>query len=49
MNEFISVFGTALIITSVIGLILCGIGMIVEKTPLKDKLVNMFSDNNEED
>ena len=49
MNEFISVFGTALIITSVVGFILGGICMIVEKTPLKDKLANMFSDNNEED
>lgn len=49
MNEFISVFGTALIITSIIGLILCGVGMIIEKTPLKDKLANMFSDEDDED
>lgn len=47
MNEFVSVFGTALIITSVIGIILGGICMIVEKTPLKDKLVNMFNDEDE--
>lgn len=49
MNEFISVFGTALIITSVIGFILGGICMIIEKTPLKDKLANMFGDEDDED
>lgn len=48
MNDFVSVFGTALIISSVIGIILGGICMIVEKTPLKDKLMNMFGDPDEE-
>lgn len=48
MNEFISVFGTALLITSAFGLILCGIGIIIEKTPLKDKLSNMFNDEDED-
>ena len=41
-------FATALLITSVIGLIIAGIGMVVERTPLKEKLENMFNDKNEE-
>lgn len=48
MNEFISVFGTALIITSVIGFVIGGICMVVEKTPLKERLMNMFNDQDEE-
>ena len=48
MNEFISVFGLALIITSVIGFVIGGICMVMEKTPLKERLMNMFNDQDEE-